>query len=288
MAIHATAIVDPTVEVDPSAEIGAYAIVEGDTRIGAGTRIYPHAFVGQYTTIGAGCHIHPFSVVGHVPQDQKFDGSVSFTTIGDETTIREGATIHRGAIPEGTTVVGSRCLIMSMAHVGHDCVIGDDVKLANSALLAGHVECADKAFVSGNSGVHQFVRIGELAIIGGGLRVTGDVLPFMMDGPNGIVGPNVVGMRRAGLGAADRQEIRWCHRMLFRSQYTFSEAIDKIAEEVKTEPGTKLVEFLRGPTKRGFMGFKLKNRYKSNRPEDEDGSPDDDGDDDAPDAPAAR
>ncbi len=261
MAIHATAVVDPSAEIDPSVEVGPYAIIEGDVQIGAGTRIYPHAFIGQYTTLGERCEIHPFAVVGHVPQDMKFDGCVSYTRIGDETTIREGATIHRGAIADSTTVVGSRCLIMSVAHVGHDCILGNDVKLANSALLAGHVLVEDKAFISGNSAAHQFVRIGEMAIVSGGLRVTGDVLPFMMDVPEGIVGPNVVGMRRAGLSAAERQEIRHCHRVLFRSTFTFGEAIDKIAEDVKTEPGRKLVTFLRGPSKRGFLGFKLKSKY---------------------------
>ena len=265
MAIHATAIVHPSAEIDPTVEVGPYAIIEANVTIGSETRLYPHAFVGEFTRIGSGCELHPFSVTGHIPQDQKFDGSVSHTSIGDGTTIREGASIHRAAIPGSTTVVGARCLIMSMSHVGHDCVLGDEVKLANSALLAGHVEVADRAIVSGMTGAHQFVRVGELAILGGGLRVTGDVLPFMMLGPNGVVGPNTVGMRRAGLGAAERLEMRNCHKMLFRSEFTFTQAIEKIAEEINTEPGRKLVEFLRGPTKRGFMGFKLKKRYRDHR-----------------------
>ncbi len=262
MGIHATAVIDPTATIDPSVEIGAYAIVEHDVTIGADTKIFPHAFVGSYTTIGERCEIHPFAVVGHLPQDQKFKGAVTYTRIGDDTTVREGATIHRAAIEGASTVVGNRCLIMSTAHLGHDCILGDDIKIANGALLAGHVTVHDRAFISGNSGVHQFVRVGEMAIIGGGLRVTGDVLPFMMDGPDGIVGPNVVGMRRADMSTAERQEIRHCHKVLFRSSYTFSEAIEKIATDVQTEPGRRLVEFLRGPSKRGFMGFKLKSRNR--------------------------
>jgi len=265
MAIHATAIVDKSAEIDSTVEVGAYAIIEGDVHIGAGTRVYPHAFVGQYTTLGEGCEIHPFAVVGHLPQDLSYDGSVTYTRIGNETTIREGATVHRAAIPGATTILGNKCLIMSTSHIGHDCVLGDEVKLANSALLAGHVVAQDKAFISGNTAVHQFVRIGELSIIGGLLRVTNDVLPFMMDGPEGIVGPNVVGMRRAGLSSEERQEIRLCHRVLFRSSNTFSEAIEKIAEQVQTAPGRKLVEFLRGPSKRGFVGLKLRSKNSDGR-----------------------
>jgi UDP-N-acetylglucosamine acyltransferase len=260
MAIHPTAIVDRSAEVDPSVEIGAYAIVEGDVRIGADTRIYPHAFVGGHTTIGERCHIHPFAVVGHVPQDLSYDGSVTYTRIGNETTVREGATVHRAAIPGATTVVGDRCLIMSVAHVGHDCVLGNDVKLANSGLLAGHVHVEDKVFVSGNSAVHQFVRLGELAIIGGGLRVTADVVPFMMHSPDGIVGPNVVGMRRAGHGTEERQEIRLCHRILFRSHRTIGEAAQEIERTVRTEPGRKLAAFLRAPSKRGLEGLRIRHR----------------------------
>jgi len=263
MAIHATAIVDPSAEIDPSVEVGPYAIIEGNVEIGAGTRVYPHAFVGSYTTIGERCEIHPFAVVGHVPQDLSYDGSVTYARIGNDTTVREGATIHRAAIPGATTIVGDRCLIMSVAHVGHDCVLGNEVKLANSGLLAGHVQVHDKAFVSGNSAVHQFSRIGELAIVGGGLRVNSDVVAFMMQGPEGIVGPNVIGMRRAGYGSEERQEVRLCHRILFRSNHTFSEAVAEIENTVKTEPGRKIVSFLKSPSERGFEG--LKSRARSHR-----------------------
>jgi UDP-N-acetylglucosamine acyltransferase len=142
---------------------------------------------------------------------------------------------------------------MSIGHVGHNCVLGDEVKVANSGLLSGHVTVGDRAFVSGNVSVHQFVRIGELAMIGGSLRVPSDVPPFMMVGPAGIVGPNVIGLRRAGFSAADRAEIRECHRVLFRLGLSFRDAIARVAEMVRTEPGRRLVEFLRAPSKRGYM-----------------------------------
>jgi UDP-N-acetylglucosamine acyltransferase len=252
MAIHPTAVVDRSAEIDAEAEVGAYAVIEGNVRIGAGTRIWPHAYVGWGTTIGKRCQIYPFAVVGHHPQDLKWAGTESYTVIGDDTVVREHATIHRGTAPGSTTIVGARCYIMSIGHVGHNCVLEDEVKVANSGLLSGHVYVGRGAFVSGNVSVHQFVRIGELAIIGGGLRVPADVPPFMMLAPAGVIGPNVIGMRRAGLSAAERQEIRECHRVLYRSGLRFPQALERVAALVQTDPGRRLVEFLRAPSKRGY------------------------------------
>lgn len=256
MPIHPTAIVDKSAEIDPTAEIGAYAIIEGNVRIGPETRIYPHGYVSEGTTLGRRCQIHPFAVVGHLPQDLKFEGRPSYTEIGDETVVREHATIHRGTVPGSTTVVGKRCFIMSTGHVGHNCVLGDDVIIVNGVLLSGHVEVGRRAFISGNAAAHQFVRIGELAMISGLTRVLRDVPPFMIAAPAGIVGPNVVGLRRAGLTSAERHELRQCHRVLFRSELHFREAIERVAEMVRTDPGQRLVEFLRQPSERGYMGLK--------------------------------
>lgn len=256
MAIHPTAIIDKTAQLDPTVEVGAYAVIEGDVKIGAGTRLYPHAYVARYATLGQRCQIHPFAVVGHLPQDLAFDGSPSYAKIGDDTIIREGATVHRGTLPESVTVVGNRCFIMSTGHVGHNCVVGDDVKIVNGALLAGHVRVGDKAFISGNTGIHQFVRIGELAMLAGGLRIINDVPPFMLAGPPGVLGPNVVGLRRAGLTAAERHEIRECHRLLFRDGLRFHDAVWQVSALVKTEPGRRLAAFLQEPSKRGFPRLK--------------------------------
>ena len=260
MAIHPTAIIDKTSEIHPTVEIGAYTIIEDHVQIGAETHIYPHAYISAGTTLGKRCQIHPFAVVGHLPQDLKYDGAPSFARIGDETIVREHASIHRGTIPGSTTVVGRRCYIMSTGHIGHNCVVGDDVKIANGGLLSGHVEVGNGAFISGNVGIHQFVRIGELAIIGGVLRATKDVLPFMTLGPQGVVGPNVVGLRRAGMSPEERQELRECYRVLYRSGLHFRKAIEHVVEMVRSDPGRRLAEFLRAPSQRGYTGLRRRNR----------------------------
>jgi UDP-N-acetylglucosamine acyltransferase len=254
MPIHPTAIIDKSAEIAPSAEIGAYAIVERNVHIGAETRLYPHAYISEGTTLGRGCQIHPFAVVGHLPQDLKYKGETSFTQIGDNTVVREHATIHRGTMPGSTTIVGSRCYIMSTGHVGHNCVIGDDVIIANSGLVSGHVDVGNRAFVSGNVSIHQFVRIGELAMIGGGATVATDVPPFMtVIERNYVSGPNVVGLRRAGFASAERLELRQAYKTLYRSGLAPGVALEQVAQAVCTGPGQRLVAFLRAPSRRGVM-----------------------------------
>ncbi len=253
MAIHSTAVVDRTAEIDPSAEVGAYAVIERGVRIGPQARIYPHAFVGAGTTLEARCQVHPFAVVGHQTQDLKWRGADSYTVIGEGTVVREHATIHRGTEPESTTRVGRNCLIMSTAHIGHNCELGNHNIIANGALLAGHIVTADRVLVSGNVTVHQFVRIGELAMIAGLTRAPKDVPPFMLLAPDGITGPNVVGLRRAGLTSDERYEIRRAFRLLYRSGLHFPVAIERVAAMVETAPGQRLVAFLRAPSLRGHM-----------------------------------
>jgi UDP-N-acetylglucosamine acyltransferase len=263
MAIHPTAIVHPETDIDPTASVGAYAVVERDVRIGPETQLYPHAYVSEGTTLGARCQIHPFAVVGHLPQDLKYEQQPSYTLVGDETIIREHASVHRGTAPGSTTVVGRRCFIMATAHVGHNCVVGDDVKIANSGLLSGHVHVGNGTFISGNAAVHQFVRIGALVMVGGGLRVTQDIPPFMMLGPQGVVGPNVIGLRRAGLSPEERQELRICYHLLYRSDIPFFDAARHVVSVVKTEPGRRLAEFLQERSKRGYMPGRRRQQRRS-------------------------
>lgn len=254
MPIHPTAIIDKSAEIDPTAEIGAYAVVERNVHIGAQTRLYPYAYISEGTTLGRACQIHPFAVVGHLPQDLKYKGEPSFTQVGDETVVREHATIHRGTTPGSTTIVGRRCYIMSTGHVGHNCVLGDEVIIANSGLVSGHAEVGNRAFVSGNTSIHQFVRIGELAMIGGGAAVGMDLPPFMMAVErNQVAGTNVVGLRRAGFTSEERLEIRQAYKTLYRSGPAFAAALEQVVNFVHTEPGRKLVEFLRAPSRRGIL-----------------------------------
>lgn len=256
MAIHPTAVIDPSAEIDRSVDVGAYCIVEAGARIGTETRLWPHAYVCMGTTIGARCQIHPYAIIGHHPQDLAWNANPSYADIGDETVIREHAQVHRGTAPESRTVIGRRCYLMSVSHVGHNCRLGDDVKLATNSALAGHVSVGDKTFISGNSAVHQFVRIGELAMISGCLRVENDVPSFMLLGPLGVVGTNVIGMRRAGVTAVERTEIRNAYKTLYRSGLGFREAIRRVANQVQSEPGRRLAEFLQGVSKRGFERYR--------------------------------
>jgi len=255
VAIHPTAVVDKRAEIDPSAEIGPYAIIEGPVRIGANSVIYPNTYISGWVEIGCGCQIHPGCVIGHLPQDYHFTGCRSYCRIGDGTIVREFASIHRGTQPESATVVGKNCFIMGYSHIGHNCVVGDEVKLANMAALSGHVEVGRGAFISGYSVIHQFVRIGEYAMIGGLSRIGMDVPPFFTCvRESECIGVNVVGLRRAGFSAEEIAELRRAYRILYRSGKTFRAAVEEVAGLVQTPAGRRLVEFLQSPSRRGFCG----------------------------------
>lgn len=254
MPIHPTAVIDKHAEIDATADIGPYAIIERGVKIGAGTRIWPHAFIGEGTTIGERCKIHPFAVVGHHPQDLAWKETPSYTVIGDETVIREHASVHRGTPPETTTVLGKRCFLMSTAHVAHNCVLGDDVKMSNGSMLGGHVHVGDKVFVS-SAGVHQFARIGEMAMLGGLSRVAGDVPPFVTVMPAGVIGLNVIGLRRNGISADQIAELRSLYKMIYRSGRVMRAAIGEAATIAKTVAGRRFVEFLQAPSKRPLLRY---------------------------------
>lgn len=257
MPIHPTAIVDKSAELDATVEVGAFAVVEKNVHIAAHTRLWPHAYVSEGTTLGEGCQIHPFAVVGHLPQDLKFKGEPTFTEVGAGTVVREHASIHRGEMPGSRTIVGQRCFIMATGHIAHNCVVGDDVVIANSGLLAGHVHVGSRAFVSGHVGIHQFTRIGEFAMLAGRASVVlNDIPPFMLVEQPGPVGINVIGLRRAGFSPAERLELRECHRLLYRSGLHFPIAIERVIAKVQTEPGRRLAAFLQAPSKRGYMPLK--------------------------------
>ncbi len=257
MPIHPTAVIDPSAELDPSVDVGPYAMIENDVRVGVNTRLYAHAFIGAYTTIGANCQIHPFAIVGHTPQDTKFRNEPSYAVVGDGTIVRELASIHRGTEPGSTTVVGRECFLMAAAHVGHNCELGNNVILANGVLLGGHVSVGDRAFISGNVALHQFTRIGRMVMIAGGIgRVVQDVPPFMMVGPNGVTGLNVVGLRRGEISSEERRELRRCHQILYRDNTSFAQGIQRVSETVQTDAGRQLAAFLAVPSKRGYLRFK--------------------------------
>jgi UDP-N-acetylglucosamine acyltransferase len=256
MAIHPTAIIDTQAEIDPSAEIGPFVVVEGPVKIGPQTKVYPNAYLSGWTEIGARVEIHPNAVVGHIPQDFHFGGERSYCRIGDGTIIRESASIHRGTQPESWTIIGRDCFILGFAHIGHNCVLDDGVKIYNCAALSGHVEVGRCAIISGYSLIHQFVRIGEYAMIGGGSRITMDVPPyFSAVRESECYGYNVIGLRRSGEFASEEiAEVKAAYRLLYRGGKPFQKAVEELADTVQTRTGRTLLDFLRGPSRRGFVG----------------------------------
>lgn len=229
--IHTTAIIGAGVILEEGVRVGAYSVLEGTVRIGAGTTIHAHVVIGGNTTIGKGCTVFPFASIGLAPQDLKFKGEASSVVIGDNTVIREHVTIHAGTEGGGLiTRIGSNCLLMVGVHIAHDCLVGDQVILANNATLAGHVQVGDHAVIGGLAAVHQFVRIGKQAMIGGLSGVEHDVLPFatVMGERAHLAGLNIVGLKRRGFSREDIHALRHALRDLFRDGSTVAAEAEKL------------------------------------------------------------
>jgi UDP-N-acetylglucosamine acyltransferase len=181
-------------------------------------------------------------------------GGESFCRIGSDNIFREHVTIHRGTKAGTETVVGDRCMFLASAHVAHNCVVGNDVTLVNSSMLGGYVHVGDRAVLSGNVGVHQFARVGELAMVGGLTYIRQDAPPFFMYDESGYcAGINAVGLRRAGFSSEERAELKIAYRRLYRTPGTWTDAVADVAMTVTTNAGKRLVEFLQAPSKRGFL-----------------------------------
>lgn len=248
--IHPTAVVDRRAEIDPSVEVGPYAVLEGPVRIGARTRILAHVVVTGNVTLGEDNEVHPGAVVGGAPQDLSWKGGESYVRIGNGNVFREGTTVHRGTKPESTTIVGDRNYFMQNSHVAHNCRVADDAVLVSGAVLAGYVELQDRAFVSGNCTVHQFVRVGRYAFLRGLSRTSRDVPPFcVMDGTHTVRGVNLVGLRRAGFDRADVRALRNAFRILFLRRRNLRHALAEVDSE-SSPAVTELIRFI-GESKRG-------------------------------------
>jgi UDP-N-acetylglucosamine acyltransferase len=252
MRIHPTAIVSEKARLGPGVLLGPYSVVEDEVEIGEGTEIRAHAIVKRFTVLGAGNVLHEGSIVGGEPQDVAFNGAESRLLIGHRNRIRENVTIHRASKPGASTVVGSDCFIMAGAHVAHDCRLGDGVILANNVALAGHAQIDDRAFLSGGVVVHQFCRIGRIAMIGGNSKIVQDCLPFVTtDGaPGRACGLNLIGLRRSGAKAADIQVLKKAYRLLLRSGLSLEESLAEIGH-LDHHLASELIAFVAGST-RGF------------------------------------
>lgn len=226
--IHPTAVVDPEAQVAPDVEIGPYAVIEGAVRIGAGTKIWPHAYLAAPLEVGRGCQIHVGAVVGHLHQALR-EPQAGGVRIGDRVIVREYATVHRASRPGAWTTVGAETLLMGFSHLAHDCSVGSRVIIANGTLLAGHVTVEDRAVISGHVAVHQFVRIGALAMIGGLARVNKDVPPyFLVKGDSEVWAINTVGLKRAGISPEAQSKIREAYRLLYRAGLNTTQALKAI------------------------------------------------------------
>jgi UDP-N-acetylglucosamine acyltransferase len=246
--IHETAVIYPGARLGRDVEVGPYSVIGENVFIGDGTKIGSHVVIEGWTTIGKECQIHHGACVGNAPQDLKFKGEKTFVYIGDNTVIREFVTINRATGEGEETRIGSNCLLMGTVHIAHNCVVGNNVVISNHAGLAGHVTVEDRAIISGLTGVHQFVKIGRNAMVGGASKVVQDVPPFVIaDGrPARVCGLNSVGIARAGLSEDVRRNLKRAYRILFRSGLKLSEAITTMEQELdSSEPVDHLLRFLR-------------------------------------------
>jgi UDP-N-acetylglucosamine acyltransferase len=250
--IHSTAIVHPKAKLDPTVEVGPYAVIDEGVKIGPGCIIGPHVYLTGRTVIGARNHFFAGCVIGEAPQDLKYKGEPTGLRIGEGNVFREHVTVHRSNAPEEETVIGSRNFLMANAHVAHNCRLGNHVILANGVLLGGHVTVEDRVFLSGNCVVHQFVRIGTLALMQGGSAASRDLPPYtMLFNVNCLCGLNVVGMRRAGLTPAERLELKQLYRALFREGLNLRAAVAAGRKKFTSAPAQAMLDFV-ATSKRGI------------------------------------
>jgi len=236
--IHPTAVLEKGAEIGEDCVIGPYCYVGKHVRLGTGVILHPHAVVWGCTTVGAGCEIFPFACIGSRTQDLKYQGGDSYVEIGAHTTLREYVTVHAATAAGDKTIVGSHCTILAYCHIAHDCQIGDYVIMSNNSQLAGHVTVEDHVVFGGMCGVHQFVRIGRMAMISGMAAVRQDIAPFCLAAgdPAAAVTVNRVGMQRNGLSPEVIRAIGRAYRILFREGLQLEEALRRLRTEFADVP----------------------------------------------------
>jgi UDP-N-acetylglucosamine acyltransferase len=245
--IASTARIHPDARIGPGVTIGDFCVVEGDVEIGAGCMLEPHVYVKRWTTLGERNQISAGTVLGTDPLDKTFTGARSYLRIGRGNQIREHYTISRGTEPESVTEIGDENYIMTSGHIAHNCKIGSRTVICSCALVAGYVEVEDQAFISGGVVVHQYSKIGRLAMIGGNTRVNSDVPPFFMySGFNvSAKGLNLVGLKRAGYTHSDVVVLKKAYHLLYRAGLKLEEALVRIEAEIPTPETRHLVDFVR-------------------------------------------
>ena len=250
--IHKTALISNKAKIGDNVSIGPYCIIEDDVIIGDNTKIDSHSIIKQYSTIGQNSHIFSHCVIGEIPQDKKYEGEKTNLIIGDNTVIREFCTLNRGTKDSGTTQIGDDCLLMAYVHIGHDCIINNHIILANGVQLGGHVCINDYAIIGGLTPVHQFCKIGEHSLVGGGLRVVQDIPPFIIANgqPLRFSGINALGLRRRGFSASQRTNIKNAYKIIYNSNHNRSQALEKIKSDlnIKNEIST-IIDFIKNSSR---------------------------------------
>ena len=253
MGIAPNAVVAPGARLGNNVTVGPFAVIDENVVVGDNCVIGPHVYLTGHTTLGEGTKVHNGAVVGDAPQDLHYQGETTYVDIGRNCVIREYVTIHRGTDPGTRTVIGDNVMLMAFSHVGHNCQIANNVVVANATLLAGHVQVGERAFISANCMVHQFVRIGRLAMVGGGNAMNQDLPPFCLLQKDEVLGTNIVGLRRAGLSDTARNALHQAVKTYFFYNLPRMNAIEKIRNEV--EPCPEIQEFIDFvmETKRGIV-----------------------------------
>ena len=253
--IHSDANVARNVVIEP------FATIEKDVVIGEGTWIGSNVTIMEGARIGKNCRIFPGAVISAIPQDLKFEGEKSLTIIGDECTVRECATINRGTLASGNTIIGINCLIMAYSHIAHDCIIGDSCIIVNSVALAGHVTIGDFAIIGGLTAIHQFASVGKHAMVSGGSLVRKDVPPYVKAArePLSFVGINSIGLRRRGFSENTIKGIQDIYRILYQQNNNNTQAILKIETEIDASPERdEIISFIQNSGRGIMKGFNQK------------------------------
>lgn len=256
--IHPTAIIDPSAKIDPSTEVGPYTVIGADVQIGKNNKIGPFCVI-ENTTMGDNNHLIASSFIGVKPQDLSYRDEPTRVVMGNGNQIRECVTIHRSTFVDLPTTIGNNCLLMANSHIAHDCQLGNNIIIANSTGIAGHVIIEDRAVISGMVGVHQFSRIGTMAMISGGTMAPLDIPPYCIaqGGRAKLIGLNVVGLRRAGLARETIMAIRRAYKALFRTNKTLQEAIAELEATNPCAEVQHMIDFCKA-TKRGITAAKRK------------------------------
>ncbi len=253
MDISSNAIVSPRARLDEGVFVGPFCIIEDEVEIGARTRLDSHVVIKNHTTLGENNHLHAGVLLGSDPEDKKFPGQRSYLRIGHRNVFREYSSASRGTPPESATVIGDDNYIMIGTHLAHNCHLESNIVVCNYCSLGGYVEVGELAYISAGVLVHQFSKIGRLAMISGNTRVNLDVPPFILASDFDITakGLNLVGLRRAGIGPEAIRELKRAYQILYRSRLPLRQALERIEREVPTEEARHLIQFVRS-SERGF------------------------------------